>query len=376
MIRYYSAREAAQRLGVSRQTLYSYVSRGRLRAHADGASRESRYLADEVNQLAVRLAQGHNPRAVVAEALNWGLPVVESSICLIQNGHLYYRGEDVLSLVETRSFEEVATLLWGRGEGRSRDLLPKNFAALAARCKRLPTELAMSHLFAWVTESENCADLLFAMAACFGGSPLVRGPVPRAIGRRWRLSALKSDALRVALILCADHELNASSFTVRTVASTGASLNAALGAGLAALSGERHGGSTNKVETLLDDWGASRKSRAAVQSRLGEGAIMPGFGHPLYPDGDIRAAALLERISDKKCVDLARAVERDRGLKPNLDFALVALRRALGLPRGAAFGVFAVGRTVGWLAHALEQRELKQLLRPRAAYTGPQPPTA
>src|ERR1700749_3057817 len=99
MLRYYSAREAAQRLGVSRQTLYSYVSRGRLRAHTDGASRESRYLADEGNQLAVRLARGHKPRAVVAEALNWGLPVIESSICLIQNGRLYYRGEDVLRLV-------------------------------------------------------------------------------------------------------------------------------------------------------------------------------------------------------------------------------------------------------------------------------------
>ncbi len=373
MIRYYSAREAAQRLGVSRQTLYSYVSRGRLRAHADGASRESRYLVDEVNQLAVRLARGHNPRAVVAEALNWGLPVIESSICLIQNGRLYYRGEDVLCLVETGSLEEVAALLWCRGEGRSQDLLPKNFASLAARCKPLPTELSMSHLFAWVAQSENCADLLFAMASCFSGSPLAEGPVPMAIGKRWRLSALKSDVLRVALILCADHELNASSFTVRTVASTGASLNAALRGGLAALSGERHGGSTNHVEALLDEWNASRKSRFVLESKMDAGMAVPGFGHPFYPDGDIRARALLERVSEKGCVDLARAVERGSGLKPNLDFALVALRRALGLPRGAAFGLFAVGRTVGWLAHALEQRERKQLMRPRAAYIGPQP---
>ena len=112
MATYYSALQAAARLGVSRQTLYSYVSRGLLRAHSGDSHRERRYLIAEVDQLATRRSRARSPVHAAADALNWGLPVVESSICCIDAGRLYYRGKDVLSLIETQSAEEVAALLW------------------------------------------------------------------------------------------------------------------------------------------------------------------------------------------------------------------------------------------------------------------------
>src|ERR1700738_387513 len=112
MAPYYTALQAAARLGVSRQTLYSYVSRGLLRAHPGDSHRERRYLIAEVGQLATRRSRARSPVHAARAALNWGLPVVESSICCIDVGRLYYRGKDVLSLIETHSAEDIAALLW------------------------------------------------------------------------------------------------------------------------------------------------------------------------------------------------------------------------------------------------------------------------
>jgi citrate synthase len=175
-------------------------------------------------------------------------------------------------------------------------------------------------------------------------------------------------------VLCADHELNASGFTARCVASTGASLRAAVIGGLAALSGGRHGGMTGRIETL---WRSLDRSAVLGQlrRRLSADGELPGFGHPLYPEGDVRASAILERILPRfpRARALVSAVDELTGLAPNIDFALVALRRLLELPEGAAFGLFALGRSVGWIAHAIEQRETGQLIRPRAVYVGPIP---
>jgi len=175
-------------------------------------------------------------------------------------------------------------------------------------------------------------------------------------------------------VLCADHELNASSFTARCVASTGASLRAAVIGGLAALSGSRHGGVTARVESFWRGLEAAGLP-AQLRRRLAAGEEIPGFGHPLYPDGDPRAIAILDRVVPRypPARSLIAAVEDLTGQRPNIDFALVALRRFLRLPEGGAFGLFALGRSVCWIAHALEQRETGQLIRPRAVYTGPAP---
>ena len=176
--------------------------------------------------------------------------------------------------------------------------------------------------------------------------------------------------IRRALVLLADHELNASTFAVRVAASTGASLAASLLAGLSALSGPRHGGAAEKMIELLGDVERSGAERA-VGRWLAREQKLPGFDHPLYPNGDPRAAAILEHLSlDPLLAGLRDVVTAATGGLPNVDFALAALTRACALPAAAAFRLFALGRSVGWAAHALEQSATGQLIRPRAVYVG------
>jgi citrate synthase len=183
--------------------------------------------------------------------------------------------------------------------------------------------------------------------------------------------------IRAALISCADHELNVSAFTARCVASAGAAPYGVVIAGLAALEGTKHGGTTPRIEAW---WGAlprGRDLRAAFADRLRRGETLDGFGHPLYPAGDPRAAVLLDLMPPGKTATLARelvaAARHVLGEGPNVDFALVALARALGLPGGSALTLFAIGRTIGWIAHALEQYGQDSIIRPRARYVGAQP---
>jgi citrate synthase len=197
--------------------------------------------------------------------------------------------------------------------------------------------------------------------------------------------------LEAALILCADHELNVSAFTARCVASAGAPPQAAVAAGLAALGGSRHGGQTERVEALLDEVSptairsVSRESGSILRDRLADrlrrGEEIPGFGHPLYRDGDPRARLLLDLAAASRprsphleaASELAAAALELLGERPNLDFGLVTLARTLGLPPGAPLALFAVGRSAGWIAHVIEQYGDSRLIRPRARYTGPEP---
>jgi citrate synthase len=157
------------------------------------------------------------------------------------------------------------------------------------------------------------------------------------------------------------------------VASTGAALPACLLAGLAALSGPLHGGMTERVSALLAEPAMQTAPRSAIAARLQRGEYVPGFGQRLYPQGDPRAAVLLAPLDlDPWLRDVFAAVEELTGARPNIDAALVALERTLRLPPGAALAIFAVGRTAGWIAHALEQRRDGRLIRPRASYAGRQ----
>ncbi|MFM9916184.1 MAG: citrate synthase, partial [Rhizobacter sp.] len=202
-------------------------------------------------------------------------------------------------------------------------------------------------------------------------------PVHAQFAARWHLTGRAADTLRIALVLSADHELNASSFVARCVASTGADLGKAVVGGLASLSGGLHGGMTERVEALWDEFERASTFRVGLERRLSRGDALVGFGHPLYPDGDPRAREILTRLPagavKNAALRMVAHVAELTGKRPALDFALVALRRAIGAPEGGAYAVFAVGRTVGWLAHALEQRTDGALIRPRAAYTGRRP---
>jgi citrate synthase len=182
-----------------------------------------------------------------------------------------------------------------------------------------------------------------------------------------------------ALVVCADHELNASAFAARVAASTGAGLYAAVGAALAVAAGPLHGGSPLRIEALLAEAATPAGAARTVRQRLQRGEALPGFGHPLYPAGDPRVRPLVDGARalaprDRRLATLlalTRAAAAAGRPPPNLDFGLVAVAVALALPPGAPSGLFAVGRCAGWIAHALEQRAAGYLLRPRARYVGP-----
>lgn len=422
-----SAAEAAARLGVTRRTLYAYVSRGQLQAHNGPGRGQRRYARTEVEVLAQRHAAARQPSRVAVQTLDWGLPVLASGLSLIEQGRLFYRGHDAVALAEQATLEDTAALLWGcdvheafgppgpgshtaagAGPRATATALPPGPAASGTPAPPLTEpQRTVAGWAAWLaTRPDLCQTgsspaqagaLLRTMAlACTGARTAPAGPaiaLHQQLAAAWALAPPAADLLRRALVLCADHELNASSFTARCVAATGAGLAASVTAGLAALSGPRHGGMTGRVEALWpqllqadaagqrawlhDEISRRLQQRQARGQTRRAGDLIAGFGHPLYPQGDPRAAALLALLpadaGRQRCLALVHELT---GQQPALDFALVALRRALGAPEGAAFAVFALARTAGWLAHALEQQADGGLIRPRAAYVGPRPAPA
>ena len=387
--------QAAALLGVTKATLYAYVSRGKLGSAPGATHASSLYRRSEVESLARQRGRGRRPREVARAALAWGLPVLESQLTLIDRQQLHYRGELASELARRASLEDVACLLWqcshddafgataaSVSSGRRRAL--SAFDGLAPPDRMLVTfTLLQADVPAAGSQADarvlvrHAGSLLRLSCAAALGRPAIDTAVHAQFAAAWGLSPRAADAVRAALVLSADHELNASGFVARCVASTGADLGKAVVGGLAALSGGLHGGMTARVEAMWDELERSPSERAALERRLARSDQLAGFGHPLYPDGDPRAAAILARLpggaARKAATRLAAHVEELTGKRPSLDFALVALRRAIGAPEGGAYAVFAVGRTVGWLAHAIEQRATGALIRPRAAYTGLQP---
>jgi citrate synthase len=202
--------------------------------------------------------------------------------------------------------------------------------------------------------------------------------VHERLARAWGAEGAGTHLVRAALVVSADHELNASTFAARVVASTGATPYAAVLAALAALSGPYHGGMTSRVGALFDEIDGKPPSEA-MAARLRRGDDLPGFGHRLYPQRDPRAALLLDLCArhDPQAARpyqlAAEAGQALTGKPPTLDFGLQAVSRVLRGPADGAFQLFAIGRTVGWIGHVLEQYRSDRLLRPRAAYTGPRP---
>jgi len=194
-------------------------------------------------------------------------------------------------------------------------------------------------------------------------------PVHQRLAQQWGRTEA-AEAIRAALVLLAEHELNASTFAARVTASTGAPLSAAVLAGLAALSGPLHGNASQSMAGLL---AMARQDGAetAVGEHLREGRALPCFGHRLYADGDVRAAALMRYFPVPPIfAELAAAGTALSGEMPNIDFALAAMTAAFDLPDDAPLQIFALARSVGWIAHALEQIETGALIRPRARYIG------
>ena len=407
---YLTSKQAADLLGVSLPTLYAYVSRGLLRSRPDRDPRKRLYARVEVEALLQGREIRRDPGQAAAKSLQWGPPLLDSAITLIREGRFFYRGLDAVDLSDTRRLEQVARWLW-LGETsddtpapRTR-VIPKHWRPTLTRFPaRHPGELMQ--LLVRLAAAEDDAGfnlrpeavaktgerLLAIFAANAAGGDHYAHSMAATLQRAWSTGDPRPEierALNGALILCADHELNISSFTARCVAAAGASPYEVVNAGLSALRGMHHGGHSDRAEALLrhllerDDPASpqfAERGRAELSARLARGDELPGYGQKLYPDGDPRFHAL-KRLTQAAfpdeprvhaCFAVIRAGAELLGEHPTVDYGLAALAVGLGLPPGSAWHLFAMGRCVGWLAHAIEQYQ-DSFIRPRARYVGPPP---
>jgi citrate synthase len=410
-----TAAQAAQRLGVKPATLYAYVSRGVLRRDRAADGRGSLFDSEEVE----RLARRGRPRrpAGVADI------TVESAITEITGDRLRYRGLDVIRLATSRTFEDVAELLW-TGEFPALPQAPAPWqatpAALAAgRAAQaaLPAGTLPLERFQVIVPAMAATDPLRLQldpaAVVAAGRSIIAGLVdclpPAApdypisdypstgypdtgypiADRLWprlcdrRASPALRRALSAALVLLADHELAASTLAARAAASVRADPYAVVATGMGAVGGALHGGASLGAEAMLAAAAGPDDVPRVVGELLRRGEKVPGFGHFVYRTGDPRAVLLLDlvRRAVPKSGQLAVAeavlaeVRRKSLPEPNIDFAIATLARVAGMVRGSGEAVFAVARTAGWIAHALEAYAGPGPLRPRAVYTG-RPPVA
>ncbi|MCC6897384.1 MAG: citrate synthase [Polyangiaceae bacterium] len=385
------AKQAAKLLGVRLPTLYAYASRGLVTSVPSGEGRARLYARADLMRLRARGDARSGHAAVAGGALRWGDPVLESSITEIGAGGPRYRGRLAVDLARQRvPFESVCALLWA---GSLPAVPPQMHGKAGVRPRAGATSYVERLLCAAPTLApgdplssplQAAGGLVRALAAALapdarGAAAAHRAPtVARAALASFGVEAGEERVAVVdqVLVLCADHELNVSAFSARVVSSAGATLPACVTAALAAFSGPAHGAASDRVEALLDEIGSPERARAVLSERVRRGEAIPGFGHPLYTAGDPRGAELFavarasrSRAPRMKVLEtVVRAMHAAEQPAPNLDAGLVAVRVALGLPRGAASALFALGRSAGWVAHALEQREQGFLLRPRARY--------
>jgi citrate synthase len=389
---YLSAREASAELAISPATLYAYVSRGLVRSEPSPDSRSHRYRAEDIRGLKERRVPSPEPRGL--RSFDADLPVMDSAVCTITEDGPIYRGVNCVDLAETDTLEHTATLLWDVTgvDPFSSDNCPQvsdDMRAIADAARRAaPIDRAIAVLALAASADPGAftraADgramvgariLRLVVATMLNAAPSAE-PLHLQIARAWAPdNKSAADLIRRALVLLADHELNASTFTVRCAASTGLNLYDAIIAGLAALKGPKHGGAgvlaSRLVRTLVDNDVAP-----VIRERVALGERFAGFGHGVYKRGDPRAQSLLDALARagaarKFTKEVPERIAEATGEFVNIDYALAVLVHALRLPAGSELALFAMSRTVGWLAHASEQLQHGKLIRPRARYVGP-----
>jgi citrate synthase len=391
-----SAAEAADLLGVQRQTLYAYVSRGWLRSVPGGRGPARRYLRSDVERLRARRGRGRGglgSEPVLDSSITWfdergplyrGYPAVELATRdvpfeavgeLLLGGALPERAprwepaelSPTIALLTRALAPESPPLVWlqaalpllGEADPGRYELAPERVRATA---RRLAPALARLLAARAGREPRAGSSVASAMQTALGarGGPQVR----RALGR--------------ALVLLADHELNASTFAARVAASARADLYSCLQAALGALAGPRHGGASEDVAAFVERVGSPERAEMMVRDELRRGRLIPGFGHAIYHGLDPRARVLFDTARSLApgspvvhIVDaVAQAMERLGRPAANVDAALVSLAAATGIAFRELPGVFAVARSIGWAAHVLEQYAEPDLIRPRARHPG------
>lgn len=391
---YLSAREASAELAVAPATLYAYVSRGLIRSEPTTDSRSRRYRAEDVRALKERRAPSPEPRGL--KNFDADLPVLDSAVATITEDGPIYRGVNCINLAEADTLEHTATLLWDATnvDPFTADNRPVISDAMRAIASAAHAAAPIDRAIAVLALAAGADPQAFTRApdgrAMAGGRilRLVVGTMLNSepssdllhhqIARVWApADKAAPDLIRRVLVLLADHELNVSTFTVRCAASTGLNLYDSTIAGLAALKGPKHGGAgplaTQLVRSLVDV-----DLAPVIRERVALGERFPGFGHPVYKLGDPRAHALLMALArsgaaERFTTEIPARILEATGEFANIDYALAVLTHTLRLPVGSELALFAMARTVGWIAHASEQLRYGRLIRPRARYIGPAP---
>lgn len=335
-------------------------------------------------------------------------------------GVLILRGHHLRDIAGRRSFEWLTGVLWQdfvdrplseealrRDLGQARERAFSSMRDTLPIAARLPPLAGLRLLLASVPDDADGAPLLLTATVAVGLAAVIRiraGKTPVApdphtghaadflrMLRGTARTADESAALDTYLVTAADHGLNASTFTARVAASTKASLTDAVTAALCALKGPLHGGAPGPVLDMLDAIGPAENAEAWLDAAVMRGDRLMGFGHRVYrvqdPRSDVVKAVVSRLNHDVGRLRYAEAVEQaalavlttrkpNRSLQTNLEFYTALLLEALGIPRDAFTGVFAVARVVGWIAHALEQQAEGRLIRPQSDYIGPLPRAA
>ena len=397
--------EVARRLDVQPATVYAYVSRGLLTNIGD--RRGSRFAQDDVDRLARRGREGRRPSGAIER--------IHTAITLLTDDGPAYRGHPVAELARSASVESVAHLLWtGRlGTARPFRAPPELVGVAAGAARALPDTARLTDRLRVAVAAASAADPLRhdldpgavvgraetilatavdALGACPGGSQQghlaatqsQQGAPAAASGglaeRLWPALAghpptpEQTRLLTTILIVLADHDLAVSTVAARVAASARANPYAVVSAGLGALDGPQHGAASTLAHRFLAE--ALTDPVAALAERLRAGTPIPGFGHRIYRSRDPRTALVLDLLGDvpvRAAVDAlaARLAGRPGGF-PNVDLALAAVMHAHDLRPDAGEAIFAIARTVGWIAHALEEYAEPGLrFRATGVYVGP-----
>jgi citrate synthase len=408
---YLSREEALQILGIKRQTLYCYVSRGYIRSVPQSGGHASYYLREDIERVKAKSTarSGHGPAA--ASAMRWGEPVILTSITDITETGPRYRNRLALDLARSRcSFEAVAEYLWtGNWTDEAvtwqSEPAPDEIPNLLAATTKLHPRVHILQLLTQATLSLGIAEggservgaggtpvlsarrLIRTLTGVFGflgprkayvapksGESLAQS-LARALGLP--LEPINIEALNTALVLVADHELNPATFAARIAASGGAELHSCLGAALEVHYGIGMG--CDRVETMFAPPAQPKVVLDLVKTKLDAAQKLVGFNHQLYPHGDPRTQMLVdiareagrERKMTRNMLLALDGMEKQFNARPSIEAGLVVICRSLGLPDHTAGGLFALSRSAGWVAHVLEQRLAGFMIRPRAKFTGP-----
>ncbi|MYW20224.1 helix-turn-helix domain-containing protein [Streptomyces sp. SID2955] len=400
-----TTKETAELLGVKPETVYAYVSRGLLSSRREPGGRASTFEAKEVEALARR-----NRREAAGGQGSGGDLSVRTRITLIERDRYYFRGVDAVELALEHSYEEVAEWLWTGGltpgvtftapEGtvkvarRAVDALSEHASpvdrlrvAAVAMAAEDPLRFDLSEAAVLSTARILIPTLVAALPRNGhdhredAESPLARRLWGRLTGRPADEASLR--VLDTALALLADHDLAASTLAVRVAASARAHAYAAVSAGLGVLEGPLHGAASGLAHRMLLDVLDQGTAVPVIAEELRAGRRVPGLGHRLYPGEDPRARVLFELLEQVPGAESALLAARDvvattarhTPLHANVDLALAVFTASCGMPATAGETIFAVARTAGWIAHALEEYGERPLrMRPSGHYVGPRPP--